>query len=406
MQNTVADKPRRSPDRADGRSQPKAAEKAAAIVSSVLALDWVLVFASIFGGCCSNVYALESLVREEPKCGNLITFGQFLFITLVGLPSHIHQPHGSWLPRLRPRKVPLSRWVVMVGLYFGVSALNNMAFGFKVSIPLHIVFRSSGLIANMACGFLVMKKRYPAKQVVAVVMVSVGVIVATIASVGSRDHSGGADDSTKRTTTARGFRIDDSVIGIAFLSCSVVLAAFLGLYQESTYIKYGKHWQEGLFYNHLLALPMFVLFRNDIYRQLVAISQSPPLSIFSAVPHLWLALVINVLSQWLCASGVHKLTTMSTSLTLNVVLNFRKLVSLVLSVVIFSNPVTPSMLCGCALVFIGTFAYSQSAQKPAALRIAEAEDAPVNPPLQTVVKASSSSKAIKQHTLSKRHASN
>ncbi|KAJ1666250.1 golgi uridine diphosphate-N- acetylglucosamine transporter [Coemansia sp. RSA 1646] len=360
----AAEKPRRpsAPVRADAK------ERAAAIASSVLALDWILVFASIFGGCCSNVYALESLVREVPKCGNLITFGQFLFITLAGLPRHTHIPHGSWLPRLRPTKVPLKRWLVMVGLYFGVSALNNMAFGFKVSIPLHIVFRSSGLLANMACGFLVMKKRYPAKQVVAVVMVSIGVVVATMASVGSKDDSG--TPGATATHTNHGLQISDSAIGIVFLSLSVVLAALLGLYQETTYVKYGKHWQEGLFYNHLLALPMFFFFRNDIYRQLVAISQSQPLDVFN-VPYLWLALAVNVLSQLVCASGVHKLTTMSTSLTLNVVLNFRKLVSLVLSVVIFSNPVTPGMMCGCALVFVGTFAYSQSAQKPAAASTAE-----------------------------------
>ncbi|KAJ2554280.1 golgi uridine diphosphate-N- acetylglucosamine transporter [Coemansia sp. RSA 1933] len=348
--------------------QTKAKETATVIVSSVLALDWILVLGSIFGGCCSNVYALESLVREVPKCGNLITFGQFLFITLVGLPKHMHRPHGSWVPQLRPRQVPLGRWAVMVGLYFGVSALNNMAFGFKVSIPLHIVFRSSGLLANMACGFLVMKKRYPVKQAVAVVMVSIGVIVATIANVGTQIHGSNNDNSEKNGAEKGGFRIDDSVIGIVFLSLSVVLAALLGLYQEATYVRYGKHWQEGLFYNHLLALPMFVFFRNDIYRQLQAVSQSAPLSPVNipilgtvSVPSLWAALAINILSQWICASGVHKLTTMSTSLTLNVVLNFRKLASLVLSVVIFSNPVTPGMLCGCALVFIGTFAYSQSA---------------------------------------------
>ncbi|KAJ2660863.1 golgi uridine diphosphate-N- acetylglucosamine transporter [Coemansia sp. RSA 1200] len=354
------------------------------MVSLMATGDWILVFASIFGGCCSNVYALESLVRQVPKCGNLITFGQFIFITLVGLFSHTHRPNGSWVPRLRPRQVPLQRWMVMVGLYFGVSALNNMAFGFKVSIPLHIVFRSSGLIANMVCGVLVMNKRYPVKQVVAVVMVSVGVVVATMSNIvgpeGDReDDVGGAESTTG--FGAHGYQINESVVGIIFLSLSVVLAALLGLYQESTYIKYGKHWQEGLFYNHLLALPMFILFRHDIRRQLVAVSQSPPLlhtldglpcigylpQWLLNSPSLWLALAINVFSQLVCASGVHKLTTMSTSLTLNVVLNFRKLVSLILSVVIFSNPVSLGMVCGCALVFVGTFAYSQSSggRKPA-----------------------------------------
>ncbi|KAJ1805937.1 golgi uridine diphosphate-N- acetylglucosamine transporter [Coemansia sp. RSA 2523] len=78
-----------------------------------------------------------------------------------------------------------------------------------------------------------------------------------------------------------------------------------------------------------------------------------------SVPYLWISLLVNVLSQWACASGVHQMTSMSSSLTLNVVLNLRKLVSLVISVLLFQNPVTPGMMAGCMLVFAGTFAYSK-----------------------------------------------
>ncbi|KAG0727768.1 UDP-xylose and UDP-N-acetylglucosamine transporter [Chionoecetes opilio] len=38
----------------------------------------------VFIGCCSNVVFLEFLVKEEPACGNLITFAQFLFIAFEG----------------------------------------------------------------------------------------------------------------------------------------------------------------------------------------------------------------------------------------------------------------------------------------------------------------------------------
>ncbi|KAJ2896356.1 golgi uridine diphosphate-N- acetylglucosamine transporter, partial [Coemansia aciculifera] len=172
-------------------------EKAKAMATVLVASDWLTVLGFIFGGCCSNVFALESLVRDVPKCGNLITFAQFFFITVVGLPAHIHWPAGgSWLPRLKERQVPLHRWVVMVGLYFFVSILNNLALGFQISIPLHIVFRSGGLIANMACGYFVAGKRYPAQQVVAVLMVSAGVVIATLASITSGDVTPSAASSS------------------------------------------------------------------------------------------------------------------------------------------------------------------------------------------------------------------
>ncbi|KAJ1730102.1 golgi uridine diphosphate-N- acetylglucosamine transporter [Coemansia biformis] len=240
----------------------------------------------------------------------------------------------------------------MVGLYFCVSVANNIALGHQISIPLHIVFRSSGLVANMLCG-LAVGKRYPPMQSGAVVMVTVGVIVATLASIG------------RSQAAAVGGLASESAIGIALLSLGVVFAALLGLYQEHTYSRYGKHWQEGLFYNHALALPMFLPFWSDIGYQARALSRSPPTTLyFVTVPSLWISLAMNVLAQLACASGVHRMTSMSSSLTLNVVLNLRKLVSLVISVLLFQNPITPTMVLGCALVFLGTFAYTKTSRRP------------------------------------------
>ncbi|KAJ2699206.1 golgi uridine diphosphate-N- acetylglucosamine transporter [Coemansia sp. IMI 203386] len=233
----------------------------------------------------------------------------------------------------------------------------------------------------MVCGYLVMHKRYPVRQVLAVLMVSVGVVLATLASVSdlSAEHQKEEPDMSHGSS----YVVHESFIGISLLTCGVFLAAMLGLYQESTYRIYGKHWQEGLFYNHVLALPMFLFLYRDILNQANALSQShlvvvslnesipvigrfltSTINLFT-VPWLWISLVCNVLSQLVCVSGVHRMTSMSSSLTLNVVLNLRKLVSLVFSVLLFKNRVTPGMLFGCALVFLGTFAYSQTANASA-----------------------------------------
>jgi UDP-xylose/UDP-N-acetylglucosamine transporter B4 len=40
-----------------------------------------------------------------------------------------------------------------------VSSLNNIALGYNISMPLHIIFRSGGLIANMIMGAIILKKR-------------------------------------------------------------------------------------------------------------------------------------------------------------------------------------------------------------------------------------------------------
>jgi hypothetical protein len=38
--------------------------------------------------------------------------------------------------------------------------MNNLALGYKISMPLHIVFKSAGLLINMLMGYWLMKKRY------------------------------------------------------------------------------------------------------------------------------------------------------------------------------------------------------------------------------------------------------
>lgn len=59
------------------------------------------------------------------------------------------------------------------------------------------------------------------------------------------------------------------------------------------------------------------------------------------------------------------MTAVSSSLTLNLVLNLRKFTSLVISIVYFNNPFDIGAVFGSILVFVGTILYTQSASKPA-----------------------------------------
>jgi solute carrier family 35 (UDP-xylose/UDP-N-acetylglucosamine transporter), member B4 len=59
-----------------------------------------------------------------------------------------------------------------------------------------------------------------------------------------------------------------------------------------------------------------------------------------------------------CISGVHKLSSIATSVTLNLVLTIRKFISLVVSVIVFKNPFLFGNWVGSVCVFIGTVVYS------------------------------------------------
>ena len=75
---------------------------------------------------------------EEPGAGNIITFFQFLFIAVEGFffVSNCCQ---------KPSKIPMKSYMVLVGLYFTVSVVNNMAFKFDIPLPLHMIFRAVGI---------------------------------------------------------------------------------------------------------------------------------------------------------------------------------------------------------------------------------------------------------------------
>ncbi|KAG9306868.1 hypothetical protein G9A89_002537 [Geosiphon pyriformis] len=331
--------------------------------------DWLLIGSLVFGGCCSNVVALELLVGNAPKSGNLITLAQFLFVALEGLRHHLVLTPGSLVPRLKPRLVPLFHWIMLVVMFFTVSVLNNIALGFKITVPLHIIFRSGGLIVSMIMGWAFMHKRYTATQVSAVVLVTVGVFSATFFT----SNSNGKAANSASTA--------DYIIGISLLSIALILSCVMGLYQEQTYATYGSDWREGLFYTHFLALPLFSIFYNDILSQMKHFNNSKPIQLGSiinlihektnlipeeirpvlsyyTVPISWLYLILNVLTQYVCVSGVHRLNSISTALTLNLVLNLRKFTSLMISVWYFDNEFTLGMMIGSFLVFVGTFLYS------------------------------------------------
>lgn len=120
--------------------------------------SWATTLSLIFGGCCANALTLEQLTLTYPNFGSLITFLQFLLIALHGLPSHVR---WTWLgPRLKPRKIPLLPYCGQVFLFYMISLLNNAAFGYRIPMPVHIIFRSGGLVVSMLFGWLISKKKY------------------------------------------------------------------------------------------------------------------------------------------------------------------------------------------------------------------------------------------------------
>ncbi|KAF6714950.1 UDP-xylose and UDP-N-acetylglucosamine transporter [Oryzias melastigma] len=303
----------------------------------------------VFVGCCSNVVTLEVLVREFPGCGNLVTFAQFLFIALEGFVFETNFGRKKAV-------IPISNYVIMVTMFFTVSVVNNYALNFNIAMPLHMIFRSGSLIANMILGVIILKKRYSAEKYLSIALVSAGIFICTIMS--AKQVNASSEGSEEQSFSA----FVHWLIGIAMLTFALLMSARMGIFQEMLYKQYGKHPKEALFYNHCLPLPGFLLLSTDIYNYCNHFSQSTPVLVpvvGLTVPIMWIYLLINVITQYVCIRGVFILTTECTSLTVTLVVTLRKFLSLIFSILYFQNPFTAWHWLGTFVVFVGTLIYTE-----------------------------------------------
>jgi len=268
---------------------------------------------------------------------------------------------------IAPAKVPLRRWLVNIVLFFSINVLNNHAFSYDISVPVHIILRSGGSITTMMAGYLY-GKRYSRTQALAVVLLSFGVVLAAwsdakekvgrvparkvksaAANIGpwaQLQSTGATDEPSSRPPFNQGLLI---------LFVAQLLSAIMGLYTEATYQRYGPQWRENLFYSHVLSLPLFLPFAPSMARTLGRMAKSRPLPVplplVGQVPSQLVYLATNVLTQYACIRGVNLLAAASSALTVTIVLNIRKLVSLLLSIWLFGNSLAQGTLLGAAVVF-------------------------------------------------------
>jgi len=351
---------------------------------SSLALIWAPTLILIFGGCCSNVYTLESLIQTSPSSGPLITAFQFLLVALATLPKHFSFGRGPRNLYLKPRAIPLKKWLVYTAYFLSINILNNIAFNYRISIPLHIILRSAGPVTTMAVGRLWGGKRYPTQKIIAVALLFVGVVLAAISDALAKPPHAHRDDLNETSSSINLSGISHQAPGFALLASALVLSACMGLYTDDMYNMHGRSGSitaETLFYSHTLSLPFFAAQVRPLiseFTTIASIATRDPPSIKSepslltrslpvsptsplnnlSIPLPVVLLLLNALTQLLCIVGVNRLSAQSSSLTVSIVLNIRKLASLLLSIWLFGNQLPTGVIVGAAVVFVGGGLYA------------------------------------------------
>lgn len=310
----------------------------------------LLVACSVVVACCLNNVLLEIIIREIPNAGSLVLLCQFTFTSLECLREFVVF-EGGW--RMKKRVVPLKYWIIINIFHFLASWLSNkaLASGHLIPLPVVLIIRSSSTVVSLIMGYLVLGKRYSRSHVMGVFLVFVGIASTTGAAAISVQQP--AQDSP----TAAGYQF---FVCLAMLLLAVVTGCSLGAAQEVIFKNYGSCWRESMFYSHVLSLPLFGLMSAELTQSASRIMLSEPLALpypFSSLP---LVLVGTILSHWCTSYSVNRMTALTSSLAINMTLSVRKLVSVLLSVVIFGHTFTAGHVVGLLLVVLGVSVYSYS----------------------------------------------
>lgn len=335
--------------------------------------------------------------------GVLLTFVQFIIVLAMTLPSQLErvstrtQPSpGATRLRFKKPQLPFARVAVMSSMFFVVNMMNNWAFAFDISVPLHIILRSFGSVTTLFMGWLHGKK-YSRVQVLSVLALTVGVVVSAWADAVSKVCFEVPSEVTykqqltlqqgKSTSLTTSKPASNFLPGLAILFLAQSISAYMGVYTEATYAAHGRHWRETLFYSHLFGLVFSLALFPTLLNQTrklgaaTAAARFDPLALALALPdsirgdrtvlktlqllggilaHVPLApalVLTNALTQVACISGVNRLSAQTGAVTVTVVLNVRKLASFLLSCLVFGNQLSGMMMVGSAIVFASGAVY-------------------------------------------------
>ncbi|CAE7940274.1 slc35b4, partial [Symbiodinium necroappetens] len=276
---------------------------------------------------------------------------------------------------LKPLAAPLASHAKFSALWVSMSVLANYAFAYKISVAIFTLIRSCNIIATVLLGYTVFGERFSAEQLLCVLAVTVGIFLASLGEIKTLNTSGptSAECSSLGTCTEITTRAPDGdvelatwAIGIAMLAFVQLLQGFLGHVQSSYYKIYkdlapkNELCDEFLFTSHVAALLPLLCLKDDILAAARAAMASEPVPYLPFhLPRQILWLLVNNVSQTICLKGVFRTSATVTPLALTIILSVRKFLSVVVSIVLFSNPWTPQHSAATVLIFGGAFAYSQ-----------------------------------------------
>lgn len=346
----------------------------------------------VLGACVLNNVFLENLIIGDRASGQLLTLLQFVFIAAMSVWGRFERVENNLLDGVSARgkfsffgfwakktASPVWWYLVLTAIFWSLSVMNNMAYNYDISQPLHMVFRSSSLAVSFLLGYLMFGKTYNVAETVGVIVVTVGIFLTTYADSAAASSSffsfqcGSQGCLSSLIQSTRWFFSDFLVasgsrklVGVALLTAALFLSGLLGHLQSWGYGYWKKRDEnEAMFFQHFLSIFFFFPLTSTLAEHAALWSESP---VFVELPGgvsmtwMWFNVWGNLITQYVCIRGVYLLIATSGPVTTTMVLTVRKFLSLIVSIVFFGNVWTSAHWVGTLLVFGGAFIYGAGPQ--------------------------------------------
>ncbi|KAJ4777320.1 UDP-galactose transporter 2 [Rhynchospora pubera] len=258
--------------------------------------------------------------RLQFSYGWYFTFVQgFVYIALLRLQGFTEKQMVN----------PWKTYVKLSAVLMGSNGLTKGSLAF-LNYPAQIMFKSTKVLPVMIMGAFIpgLRRKYPPHEYTSAILLVVGLILFTLAD----------------AQTSPNF----SVIGVLMVSGALVMDAFLGNLQEAIFTMNPDTTQmEMLFCSTVVGLPLLIppmVFTGELVKAWNSCWQHP---------YVYAVLVFEAMATFVGQVSVLSLIALFGAATTAMVTTARKAVTLLLSYLIFTKPLTEQHVTGLLLISMG-----------------------------------------------------
>jgi len=277
----------------------------------------VFFFYLLYGVVMEQIFRIPGLKKE----GLYLTLVQFIFYTIFAKADLYRQGHS--------RQISFKTYLILAGATMTTMGLSNASLGY-LNYPTQVVFKCCKLIPVLIGSILIQRKMFRMLDFYAAILMCIGLTMFTLADSKVSPNF----DST----------------GVAMISLALVADAVLSNVQEMAMKSCAATNSEVILYSYgigMIYLVTFLTLSGNLQSGFVAFAADP-------VENYGLAFIFS-LTGYCGANVVLTLVRTFGAFVAVTVTSFRKVLSIVISFLLFSKPFSAQYLFGGLVVLLGIY---------------------------------------------------